>query len=142
MNCNLYLRKGVVYLPTMGKMAEGFYRGIEPVAVVEASNSEGVRRALRATIDRGNPTVPILRRRDIPPPVSLKYAGVKTWSAFERDLLFWTIKEKDNAYKIAGLRKHSDGGWREDPAQTITFPSRTTVGDVIDRMIAILRDAM
>jgi hypothetical protein len=29
MNCHLYLRRGTVYLPTMGKMNEGFYRGVE-----------------------------------------------------------------------------------------------------------------
>jgi hypothetical protein len=28
-----------VYLPTMGKMDEGFYRGVEPVADVSASNT-------------------------------------------------------------------------------------------------------
>ena len=41
MNCEveLYLRKGVVYVPTMGKMDEGFYRGVEPVADVSASNT-------------------------------------------------------------------------------------------------------
>jgi len=36
----------------MGKMDEGFYRGVEPVAVVSASNTEEVRQALRATIAR------------------------------------------------------------------------------------------
>jgi hypothetical protein len=49
MHCEveLYLRKGVVYLPTMGKMDEGFYRGVEPVADVSASNTEEIRQALR-----------------------------------------------------------------------------------------------
>jgi FAD/FMN-containing dehydrogenase len=67
MNCHLYFRKGTVYLPTMGKMDEGFYRGVEPVAVVSASNTQEVRQALRATIARGNPVVPILRRSEFPP---------------------------------------------------------------------------
>jgi hypothetical protein len=88
MNCHLYLRRGTVYLPTMGKMDEGFYRGVEPVADVSASNTEEIRQALRATIARGNPVVPILRRSEIPPPVLLKYAGVKSWSTFERGMLF------------------------------------------------------
>jgi hypothetical protein len=65
-------------------MDEGFYRGVEPVAVVSASNTGELRQALRATIARGNPAVPILRRSEIPLPVLLKYAGVKSWSAFER----------------------------------------------------------
>jgi hypothetical protein len=83
MNCELYLRNGTVYLPTMGKMDEGFYRGVEPVAVVAATNTDGVRQTLRATIARGNPVVPMLRRSEWQPPVLLKYAGVKTSSAFK-----------------------------------------------------------
>jgi hypothetical protein len=88
MNCHLYLRKGTVYLPTMGKMDKGFYRGIEPVAAVPASDTDGVRQALHATIARGNPIVPMLRRSEWKPPVLLKYAGVKYWSAFERGMSF------------------------------------------------------
>ena len=109
MNCDLYLRRGTVYLPTMGKMDEGFYRGVEPVAVVSASNTEEVRHALRATIARGNPMVPILRRSEIPPPVLLQYAGVKHWSGFERGMLFWEITEDDGAFRIAGQRKSPTG---------------------------------
>lgn len=68
MNCHLYLRKGTVYLPTKGKMDEGFYRGVEPVVVVSTTNTEELRQALRATTARGNPVVPILRRSEIPRP--------------------------------------------------------------------------
>jgi hypothetical protein len=143
-NCNvgIYLRKGTIYIPTMGKMDEGFYRGVEPVAAVPASNTEEVRQALRATIARGNPVVPILRRSEIPPPVLLKYAGVKSWSAFERGMLFWDIKENNGAFRIAGQRKQSDGMWRDDPEQTIAFPPGATVDDVVERMIAILQAAV
>jgi hypothetical protein len=141
MECELYLRKGVVYLPTMGKMDEGFYRGVDPVAAVPASDIEGVRQALRATMARGNPAVPMLRRREIPPPILLKYAGVKSWSAFERGMLFWDITEKDGKLKIAGQRKEADRMWRDDPEQIITFAQGATVDEVIDRMIAILQDA-
>jgi hypothetical protein len=56
----------------MGKMGEGFYRGIEPVAVVAAQNVPELRAALIAAIARGNPVVPMLKRRDWPLPVVLK----------------------------------------------------------------------
>jgi hypothetical protein len=39
-----------------------------------------------------------------------------------------------------GYRRHPDG-WREDPEQKIDLPVRSTVDDVIDRMIAILQEA-
>jgi hypothetical protein len=126
----------------MGKMDEGFYRGVEPVAVVSASNTGEVRQALRATIARGNPVVPILRRSEIPPPVLLKYAGVKSWSAFERGVLFWDIKENNGAFRIASQRKEPDGMWRDDPEQIITFPPGATADEVIERIIAILQAAV
>jgi hypothetical protein len=135
------LRKGIVYLPTMGKMDKGFYRGVEPVAVVSASNTEVVRQSLQTTIARGNPMVPILRRRDCPPPVILKYAGIKSWSGFERGMSFWTIDETDGTFRIARQRKEPDGMWRDDPEQTINLPAGSTIDDVINRMIPILQGA-
>ena len=140
MNCHLYLRGGTVYLPTMGKVAEGVYRGVEPVAVVSASDIGGIRRALHETVARGNPPAQLLRRSEYPPPLLLKYAGVKSWSVFERGLMFWTIKEKNGTFQIAGQSKRDDGGWRPDAERTIDFPPNSTTDDVIDRMIAIVRE--
>ena len=130
----------MVYIPTMGKMDEGFYRAVEPVAVVSASDIDGTRRALQAAIVRGNPAVPILRRSEIPPPLLPKYAGVKSWSAFERGMMFWTIKEKNGAFQIAGQSKRADRGWRTDPERTIDFPPTSTMEVVIDRMITIMQE--
>jgi hypothetical protein len=141
MNCDIYLRKGILYLPTMGKMDEGFYRGVEPVTVVTVSNIPEVRQALQSTIARGNPIVPILPRREIPPPVLLKYAGVKRWSEFERGMRFWNIENNDGIFQIAGEAKQPEGYWKPDPKQTITFPPGTSADAVIDRMIAILHEA-
>jgi hypothetical protein len=142
MNCHISLRNGIVYIPTMGKMGEGFYRGVEPVAVVPAKNTEALRQALKATIARGNPTVPQPQRRDDwPPPVVLKYAGVKSWSEFERGRRVWDLKERDRIYQIAG-NVRGPNGWVEDRDQTINFPPDTSVDSVIDRMIAILQDAV
>ena len=140
MNCHLYLREGMVYLPTMGKVAEGVYRGLEPVAVVSASDIGEIRRALNETFARGNPPAQLLRRSEYPPSLLLKYAEVKSWSVFERGLMFWTIKEKNSAFQIAGQSKRDDGGWRPDAERTIDFPPNSTTGDVIDRMIAIVQE--
>jgi hypothetical protein len=140
MNYEIYLRNGTVYLPTMGRMDKGFYRGVEPVAVVSVANSEALRQALTATISRGNPDVPMLRRREWPLPVLLKYAGVRTWSAFERGMRHWSLKEKDGIFRIVANEKQSDGMWLGDPEQTFTFPG-VTVGGVIKRMITILQEA-
>jgi hypothetical protein len=141
MYCQLYLRNYTVYIPTMGKMGKGFYRGVEPVAVVSASNTEGLRQSLAATIARGNPDVPKLLRREWPPPVLLKYAGVKSWSAFERGMQLWNIVEQDGIYQIAGHTKKPNGMWKEDPEQTTKFPLGISVDHVVERMVAILQAA-
>jgi hypothetical protein len=141
MNCHISLRNGIVYMPTMGKMSKGFYRGVEPVAVVPAKNTEGLREALKATIARGNPAVSQpQRQQDWPPPVILKYAGVKSWSEFERGRRVWDINESGGIFQIAGNIR-SPQGWVEDRDQTIKFPAGTSVDSVIDHMIAILQDA-
>lgn len=141
MYSHFYLRKGTVYVPTMGMMEKGFYRGIEPVAVVSVTNADALREALAATIARGNPVVPKLRRREWPPPVVLKYAGVKSWSAFERGMMLWSIEEKDGVWKVIGKRQSSDGAMVDDPDQIVTFPVRASVDDVIGRAISIVQHA-
>ena len=87
-------------------MDQGFYRGVEPVAVIAVSNTGGLPEALRGMVARDNPIVPMLRRSEIQPPVLLKHAGVKSWSAFERDMLFWDVTKDSGAYQIAGQSKH------------------------------------
>jgi hypothetical protein len=125
----------------MGKMSKGFYRGVEPVAVVSISDVDSLRKALAAMIMRGNPTVPMLRRREWRPPILLKYAGVKSWSEFERGMLCWTIKKQDGIFQIAGQVKHPNRMWRDDPDQIVSFPPGTPADEVIERMVAILQDA-
>jgi hypothetical protein len=125
----------------MGKMGEGFYRGIEPVAVVAVQDTDGLREALIATITRGNPDVPMLKRRDWPPPVTLKYAKVKTWSAFERGLLLWGLEEKDSIFVIDNYAKSPNGMWVKAPEKRIIFPAETSVSEVVDRMITTLQES-
>jgi hypothetical protein len=139
---HLYLRNGTVYLPTLGIMGKGFYRDIEPVAVTPVANSEALRKALEQMISRGNPHVPILRRREWPPPVVLKYAGVKSWAAFQRGMLLWGLEESNNIFKIIGKRKKPDGATVDDPEQTIAFPVGSKIDEVIGRMIAIIQQAV
>jgi len=134
-----YLRNGVVYVPTVGNR-RGVYTLIEPVAVVPATNTEGLRAAFRDTIARKNVDVPPVKGK-WPPPILPKYAGVKTSAAFDRGTSTWNIQEDDGRYKIVGYRRHLDGYWTEDRAQTIEFPPGTSVDTTINRMITILQDA-
>jgi hypothetical protein len=136
-----YLRKGIVYVPTVAKRAsEPIYTNIEPVAVVPVTNTDAVRRALLDTIGRKN--ILIATPKDLrAAPLLLKYAGVRSWSAFFRNASQWSIKEDDETYQIVGYRKHPKGYWQQDHDQKIQFPAGTAVDDIVGRMVAILQDA-
>jgi hypothetical protein len=136
-----YLRKLTVYVPTTAKLATGAYTEIEPVAEVAITDTAGLRQAFRDTIARGNAIVPNPPKNNWPPPVLLKYAGVKSWSAFMRGAVVWSIKELDEAYQIVGHRVHAKGYWEEDPEQKIALPPGLNANDAIDRMIDILQAA-
>ena len=141
MQYQLYLRQGKVFVPTFGRVDKGLYRDIDPVDVVDVSDTDALRQALHETIARGNPPTPYYPRGGpYPQPVVVKYAGVKSWSAFARGASPWNIKEKDGIYQIVGHRK-GQSGWVEDPEQKIELPPGTTLDQVIDRMIAILQGA-
>jgi hypothetical protein len=140
MHCHLYLRRGSVFIPSSGRVDKGLYRDVEPVAVVDVSDTEGLRRAFRETIARGNPPTPYYPRNAYPQPVVVKYAGVKSWGTFARGASPWNIEAKDGIYQIIGKRRDPNG-WVEDPEQMIEFPLGTTLDQVIERMIAILQDA-
>jgi hypothetical protein len=123
----------------MGEVEKGFYRGVEPVALVSVTNTESLRQALLATIARGNPTVPRLRRSEYPPPVLLKYAGVKTWSAFDRDASLWTISEAGGHFVIIPYKKRPTGESVQDQDDKIEFPPGSSADVVIERIISILQ---
>lgn len=140
MDSHCYVRNGIVYIPTQGMMDKGFYLDVEPVTVVPLSNTEALHRAFAETILRGNPKVPIPRPPNYPPPIVLKYAGVKSWRSFARGTSTWSINERDGVFRIEGYRKDG-GGWVPDQNAIESFPPGTSAGEVIERLIAILQGA-
>lgn len=137
---HMYLSKGKVFIATFGLVHKGLYRDVEPVAVVDVSDTEALRQAFRETIARGNPPTPYYPRDAYPQPVVVKYAGVKNWGTFARGTSPWNIKESDGIFQIFGSLK-GPSGWVEDPEQKVEFPPGATIDQVIDRMIVILKDA-
>ena len=137
-----YLRKGMVYIPTTGRVEpRGAYQDIEPVAVVSISDTAKLRHAFRDAIERGNPPLPIVLRGDLPKPIMPNYAGVKSWSAFARGTKPWGIALREGIHSIEAWRPSPPRGWEPDKARSIAFPHGTEVDQVIDRLIAILREA-
>lgn len=137
---NCFLKQGIVYVPTVVKMQTGVYSDAEPVAVISAADTQGLRRAFLDAISRGNRVVPNPPKDDWPAPILLKYSGAKTWSAFARGASQWSIiQSADGSYSITGYRTHPDGYSEQDPEQKVDFSESAKVEAVVDRMIAILQ---
>lgn len=136
-----YLKNNAVYVPTVVRLKTGAYQDVDPVAVVPVANYESLRRALLDSMARKNVIVPPPPKDSWPPPVLLKYAGVKSWSAFARGASAWSIEETAGKYQIVGYRTHEKGYWVKDDDQRLEFPSDATVNQVIDRMITIIQEA-
>ena len=141
MYCSASLRNGFVYLPTMARLDAGGHMTIEPVEVVPVSDSSRLREAFERCLARGNPMRAMPKTRaEWAPFVMLKYAGVKSSSAWEKGLSEWDIDEVDGVWRIVGRRKGHGRGTVEDLSQKTVFPAGTTANEVIERMIAILRE--
>ena len=113
---------------------------LAPVAVDDVTDTEALRQALLDAVARKNIVVPVPKGK-WPAPVLLKYAGVKSWSAFARNAWPWSIEEQDGIHQIIGYRMHPKGYWEQDPHQKTPFPAAATIDDVVDRMIATLQEA-
>jgi hypothetical protein len=138
-----YLWDYVVYVPTLARRArEPVYTHIEPVGVVSIANTEAVRRTLLETIARKNPTIPDpdQKARDAPS-IILKYAGVRSWSAFYRNASTWSIREDDGVTKSSAIASIPKDLGCKTSSNKSSFRLGTTVDDVVDRMIAILQEA-
>jgi hypothetical protein len=142
MTFNAYLRNGIVYVPTVARLQiGGAFWDVEPVAVEPVANTEGLRRAFSDAIARKNVFVPNPPKNKWPRPILLKYSGAKTWSAFARNALMWSIDEENGVYAIVAYREHSDGYWVQDKNRKTEFSPGTPVAVVVDRMIATLQDS-
>jgi hypothetical protein len=138
----LYLRKGTAYVPTVAQTEAGFYTDIEPVAVIPVTDSRALEIAIKVVMNKGNPIVPTPTRAAFPKPIVLEYAKVKSWSAFEKDALNWTIVEEAGNYKIKPARKRADGiGWEADPDRVEALPPGTTHDDIARRIASLLAQA-
>lgn len=127
---HVYLRKGVIFVPTVAKTDAGFFMDIDPVTVVDSANHEGVVDAIKATISKGNPTVATPTRGTFPKPVVLPYANVKSWVTFEKNAFCWKISRNELGFQLRPQRKNFAGGWEDDPGQSRSFDGERSVDEL------------
>lgn len=109
-----YLKKGMVYVPTVVNQGTAVYMDVEPVTTIPVVDTRALHQAFANLISKPNtfsqPSVEDARK----PFVILKHSGDKNWPSFRRSAKCWVIKQKSGLYKIAGHRTHQGGYWEED----------------------------
>lgn len=124
-----------VYVPTVAKTEAGFYRIMEPVAVVKLSDAQGLKDVLKAMLLKGNPIIPtpkLVRRATSP---ILKYAPIKSLSKFDKEAAYWHISEKEGIYEFGPLKKRADRGWEEDSSRMRKMPPDSALDDVVNQVV-------
>jgi hypothetical protein len=132
----LFLRKGQAFIPTMAQTEAGFYMGIEPVEVVDASDGRAIEDALLRAVERGNPIVPTPTRDNFPADPLLKYAKVKSTATFEKSSQSWKLSKRGDAYLIAPYRPLKSGGSEEDIDRTEAIPvAEESLTSIVHRLV-------
>ena len=131
----LILRKGKAFVPTMAQTEAGFYIGIEPVEVIDATDRQGLEQALIRAVNRGNPVVPTPTRDKFPEDPLLKHAKVKSLSTFEKSAQSWKLSKREGAYLIAPYRPGKHGGSEEDVDRTEAIPEEEPLEYAVHRLV-------
>jgi hypothetical protein len=139
---HFYLLKNTAYIPAVAQTEAGFYLDIDPVTVVAATDFQVLKNAIAKTISESNPVIATPSRAEFSKPVVLRYSKVKSWAAFERGAMQWTIIEKDGIYQIKPGRKSPDQGWEDDPAREETLPITTSLDEIAQRVASLMQLAL
>jgi hypothetical protein len=116
---HVYYRSSKFIIPTTARVDAGFFIDIEPVSIVPGKDEAALRASIQTAVERGNPTIAARPRTELPKPVVLAHAGVKSWSAFERGSICWTLTQEDGCYVVTSTGRPTNGKWVDDPANTV-----------------------
>lgn len=139
-NFAVYIVGERLILPTKARTSVGLWMEIEPVAVAEVSDPNAIVAVIAAALAAPHPSVAMPPKHDLPKPVVLGPAGVKTWRAFHDKAHGWTIEKKSAAYHVTPLVRDDEGpGFIFDQEYKIELPLRDRLQDTavdIARVIA------
>ncbi len=145
MHISLRLYQGIVLVPTAYRVErDGFFVTDRPLEAVSVEQTERLRQAIQATIERG--ILPIsrdearvrLNSKDDP---LLKATGARSWFALDKQTKgLWTLVEKNGAYEIRVDQPMRTHGWHEDETKRVRFPLGTPLDDVIEQLITMIQE--
>lgn len=134
------LRLGIVYIPTLAKVFEGFYEHVDPVAVIPVTDGTALEEGLLSALARGNPLAPQGQRAARVTPI-LKYTRFKTQSELYKKLRSWSISQDDGLFEVIPWKPVKPRGLGVDKATIRKFPRGTTAEEVCRGIVEILQTA-
>lgn len=142
--CDVYVRDGVAFLPTVARTTAGFWMDVEPVEVVPfaAAETAGLCAALARVIDRGNPTVPTPTRATFPPWVVLRHAGVASARAFGRTAAYVHVESGPDGFEAWLGTPDGRGGWTPGRPTTAARPSTTATAERAVALAGLIRQVI
>jgi hypothetical protein len=125
----------------MAKEPSGIYRDWEPFSVIPVTDGPALKEAIREVLLRGNPSIPTQPLGNDNDAKILKFAGVKTFSAFAKGTLVWDVEDSGGIYTIVPYKDGKPRGWVPDRERKIEFPAGTDEGEVADRLVSMIQAA-
>ena len=115
---------------------------MEPVFVALLADAARCSDVIAQTLERGNPSIPTPNWKTAPPPVVLRHAGLRSWSAFLRKAQGWVVKKQPGSYLAAPLRKVHLGGLQEDREHGETIPDHGDVKAVSVKIFEVISGSL
>jgi hypothetical protein len=135
MPVSIYLRRKTIYIPTDAITEAGYHTDIEPIAVIDASDVEGLRHVLKERLTQEPPIIPTPPGDASRKPDILRHAKVSSWATFTKGLEYWHLAKSGPRYVFLGTKKVR-GGWDFITEKNIPLGPDTDIEQVINNAVA------
>lgn len=139
---SVYYANAKVLIPTEVKTTAGVFRHEDPMEVIDVDNTVELKRAILATIAKGNPIVPHPSQEKASKINIHKKLGFKSYKMFNHSAILREIKLSDGRFSIQFWEVAKDGrGYDPDREKEIIFSVGTPVETVVNKLIEIIQQA-
>ena len=114
--------RGKVFVSHSGFTPTSVYVETEPVRIIDIGNEEALASAIDEALAAGTPSVPTPNWRMTPQSPTMKAAGVKSWSLFEKKGMGFTIFRCKDRDELTETGRDDDGRWKQDASLTQRLP--------------------
>lgn len=134
--------KDRVLIPTMSRTTQGYSLAIDPVAVHDVSDDDGIVRSVLFAIALKTPIVPTPSRAAWPKSVLLAPAGVKSDAALEKSGATWTLGCDGTLWHIYPSKRNAKGRWETDMTKVETHPADIPPEQLARRMVELVKNTI